>query len=64
MKLPNQQAPAHLSRTFTGTYRLTGRVVEFDNAKTPFLKLRLSDCEGDRELLSNSVYGRSGGSPV
>jgi len=53
MKRPNQQAPAHLSRTFTGTYRLTGRVVEFDNAKTPFLKLRLSDCEGDRIAMLN-----------
>ncbi len=47
------QSPAHLSRTFTGTYRLTGRVVEFDNAKTPFLKLRLSDCEGDRIAMLN-----------
>ncbi|MFI8749958.1 TraI domain-containing protein [Vreelandella lionensis] len=53
MKRPNQQAPAHLSRTFTGTYRLTGRVVEFDNAKTPFLKLRLSDYEGDRIAMLN-----------
>ncbi|PKG48430.1 TraI domain-containing protein [Halomonas sp. MES3-P3E] len=43
----------HLSRTFTGTYRLTGRVVEFDNAKTPFLKLRLSDCMGDHIAMLN-----------
>ncbi|MGP9655450.1 TraI domain-containing protein [Halomonas sp. AOP13-D3-9] len=46
-------APTHLSRTFTGTYRLTGRVVEFDNAKTPFLKLRLSDCVGDQIAMLN-----------
>ncbi|MCO7246601.1 TraI domain-containing protein [Halomonas sp. Mc5H-6] len=46
-------APAHLSRTFKGTYRLTGRVVEFDNAKTPFLKLRLSDCMGDHIAMLN-----------
>tara|TARA_R110002049_G_scaffold298835_1_gene488795 strand:+ start:2015 stop:2968 length:954 start_codon:yes stop_codon:yes gene_type:complete len=46
-------APPHLSRTFTGTYRLTGRVVEFDNAKTPFLKLRLSDCMGDHIAMLN-----------
>ncbi|NYT72724.1 TraI domain-containing protein [Halomonas sp. QX-2] len=45
--------PTHLSRTFTGTYRLTGRVVEFDNAKTPFLKLRLSDCLGDQIAMLN-----------
>ncbi|UDM07713.1 hypothetical protein LG409_02050 [Halomonas sp. NyZ770] len=45
--------PTHLSRTFTGTYRLTGRVVEFDNAKTPFLKLRLSDCMGDHIAMLN-----------
>lgn len=45
--------PTHLSRTFTGTYRLTGRVAEFDNAKTPFLKLRLSDCEGDHIAMLN-----------
>ncbi|WP_339934923.1 TraI domain-containing protein [Vreelandella glaciei] len=45
--------PTHLSRTFTGTYRLTGRVVEFDNAKTPFLKLRLSDCMGDQIAMLN-----------
>ncbi|MGO2262592.1 TraI domain-containing protein [Halomonas sp.] len=45
--------PTHLSRTFTGTYRLTGRVVEFDNAKTPFLKLRLSDCVGDQIAMLN-----------
>ncbi|MDP3536429.1 MAG: TraI domain-containing protein [Halomonas sp.] len=46
-------SPTHLSRTFTGTYRLTGRVVEFDNTKTPFLKLRLSDYEGDRIAMLN-----------
>ena len=46
-------APTHLSRTFTGTYRLTGRVVEFDNAKTPFLKLRLSDCVGNQIAMLN-----------
>lgn len=45
--------PTHLSRTFTGIYRLTGRVVEFDNAKTPFLKLRLSDCVGDHIAMLN-----------
>ena len=45
--------PTHLSRTFTGTYRLTGRVVEFDNSKTPFLKLRLSDCVGDQIAVLN-----------
>jgi len=45
--------PTHLSRTFTGTYRLTGRVVELDNAKTPFLKLRLSDCMGDHIAMLN-----------
>ncbi|CDG51650.1 Metal dependent phosphohydrolase [Halomonas sp. A3H3] len=46
-------APTHLSRTFTGTYRLTGRVVEFDSVKTPFLKLRLSDCVGDQVAMLN-----------
>lgn len=45
--------PIHLSRTFTGTYRLTGRVVEFDNAKTPFLKLRLRDCVRDHIAMLN-----------
>ncbi|MBE0464225.1 MAG: TraI domain-containing protein [Halomonadaceae bacterium] len=45
--------PTHLSRTFTGTYRLTGRVAKFDNAKTPFLKLRLSDCIGDQIAMLN-----------
>ncbi|WP_386081964.1 TraI domain-containing protein [Vreelandella sp. F11] len=45
--------PTHLSRTFTGTYRLTGRVAEFDNVKTPFLKLRLSDCAGDQVAMLN-----------
>ncbi|WP_346796455.1 TraI domain-containing protein [Halomonas sp. Bachu 37] len=45
--------PTHLSRTFSGTYRLTGRVVEIDNAKVPFLKLRLSDCVGDHVAMLN-----------
>lgn len=48
-----KKASTQLSRTFTGTYRLTGRVVEFDNAKTPFLKLRLSDCVGDQITMLN-----------
>ncbi|MEH6643925.1 TraI domain-containing protein [Vreelandella glaciei] len=52
MKLPDTR-PAHLSRSFTGIYRLTGRVVEIDNAKVPFLKLRLSDCEGDHVAMLN-----------
>ncbi|NYS62572.1 TraI domain-containing protein [Vreelandella salicampi] len=45
--------PPHLARSFTGTYRLTGRVAFFDDVKTPFLKLRLSDCEGDHVALLN-----------
>lgn len=48
-----KKASTQLARTFTGTYRLTGRVVEFDNAKTPFLKLRLSDCAGDHIAMLN-----------
>lgn len=45
--------PSATSVPFTGTYRLTGRVTVFDNAKTPFLKLRLSDCRGDHIALLN-----------
>lgn len=39
--------PAHLTRSFSGTYRLTGRMAVFDDANTPFQKVRLSDCQGD-----------------
>ncbi|MDR5897822.1 TraI domain-containing protein [Halomonas vilamensis] len=46
--------PHHsLSRSFSGTYRLTGRLAVFDDAKTPFLKLRFSDCEGDHVAFLN-----------
>ncbi|WP_417421233.1 TraI domain-containing protein [Halomonas sp.] len=52
MKLSNNNS-RQLTRACTGTYRLTGRVVVFDDAKKPFLKLRLSDCEGDHVAMLN-----------
>lgn len=52
MKRPDLY-PSTTAVRFTGTYRLTGRVVVFNSAKTPFLKLRLSDCWGDHIAMLN-----------
>lgn len=52
MKRPNVH-PTIAVTSFTGTYRLTGRIVVFDSAKTPFLKLRLSDCRHDHIAMLN-----------
>ncbi|KPP97821.1 TraI domain-containing protein [Marinobacter sp. HL-58] len=41
-----------LQETFTGTYRLTGRVACFDDEGIPYLKLRLSSCAGDCVVLA------------
>ncbi|PPK51612.1 3'-5' exoribonuclease [Marinobacter persicus] len=45
MKL-NELRPI-LQETFTGTYRLTGRVARFDDEGLPYLKLRLSSSHTD-----------------
>lgn len=50
MKL-NELRPI-LKETFTGTYRLTGRVASFDDEGLPFLKLRLSSCTTDCVVLA------------
>jgi len=38
--------------TFTGTYRLTGRVANFDDEGIPYLKIRLSSCDSDCVVLA------------
>lgn len=35
-----------------GTFRLTGRILNYDEDGTPYLRLRLSDCDGDHEVLA------------
>tara|TARA_B100000678_G_scaffold284439_1_gene285997 strand:- start:763 stop:1746 length:984 start_codon:yes stop_codon:yes gene_type:complete len=35
------------SSNFPGVYRLTGRIVEFDQHGSPYIKLRLSNCDTD-----------------
>ena len=50
MKL-NELRPI-LQETFTGAYRLTGRVACFDDEGVPFLKLRLSSCATDCVVLA------------
>ena len=41
-----------LSERLCGTYRLTGRILNFDEDGSPYLRLRLSDCDGDHEVLA------------
>jgi 3'-5' exoribonuclease len=50
MKL-NELRPI-LKETFTGAYRLTGRVACFDDEGIPYLKLRLSSCVHDCVVLA------------
>lgn len=38
--------------SFTGTFRLTGRVAHFDDEGIPYLKMRLSSCADDHEVLA------------
>lgn len=45
MMLNNPQTT--FSKPFSGTFRLTGRVVDFDQHGTPYLKIRLSNCNTD-----------------
>ncbi|WP_299312068.1 TraI domain-containing protein [uncultured Halomonas sp.] len=45
MKL-NNSLP-RLSANFSGVFRLTGRTVEFDQYGSPYIKLRLSNCDTD-----------------
>ncbi|QOR37456.1 phosphohydrolase [Billgrantia diversa] len=39
--------PPTCTENFTGIFRLTGRIVDFDSHGTPYLRLRLSHFEGD-----------------
>ncbi|APX91786.1 phosphohydrolase [Halomonas sp. 1513] len=39
--------PKTTAKPFSGTFRLTGRVVDFDQHGTPYLKIRLSNCDTD-----------------
>lgn len=45
MKLNNFSR--RISANFSGVYRLTGRIVEFDQHGSPYIKLRLSSCDTD-----------------
>ena len=45
MKLNNLHPIEHAS--FSGTFRLTGRVASFDDDGIPYLRLRLSSCAND-----------------
>ncbi|WP_081712001.1 TraI domain-containing protein [Halomonas sp. PBN3] len=45
MKLNNFSR--RISPNFSGVYRLTGRIVEFDQHGSPYIKLRLSNCDTD-----------------
>ncbi|MGM0915428.1 MAG: TraI domain-containing protein [Pseudomonadota bacterium] len=45
MKLNNFSR--RISANFSGIYRLTGRIVEFDQHGSPYIKLRLSSCDTD-----------------
>jgi len=45
MKLSNSSCRS--SSNFSGVYRLTGRIVEFDQHGSPYIKLRLSNCDTD-----------------
>ncbi|MEP3562755.1 MAG: TraI domain-containing protein [Marinobacter sp.] len=50
MKL-NELRPIQ-KETFSGTYRLTGRVASFDDEGIPYVKMRLSSCNADVVVLA------------
>lgn len=50
MKL-NSLSPINY-KSFNGTFRLTGRVACFDDEGIPYLKMRLSSCADDHEVLA------------